>query len=331
MDEYNNYKTHWFEYLEDIRPDLSLQSKKLYAHQLNNIMWDNNIRDFDIIKFITRLTNKALRDKSLKFIILDGSDQSKNQRLSAIRSVLDANKNAIEYKKYNNLSIQLSLVGDLLRKNISEKVGTNIKTKDEEENMTATWDDLNEYAKNYNVLDYQNYLILNLMLNNYEEKDSIKYYVLLRVIEYASLHLWNNKKQPPANKVNYIWLHKNKIYIQHSKTTGGIRRVGNAVINQPIFKTYPLNENIKNIIISYAKKNKIKNKQPIFSLDTNNFSKIIKKLLTPFGNNVNSTMLRKIYENRSVDNNLDANQTYELNKNVDHSIGIAKTFYSKKD
>ena len=43
----------------------------------------------------------------------------------------------------------------------------------------------------------RNYLMLNLMLNNYEEKDELKYYVVLRVIEYASLYVWSNRKSPP--------------------------------------------------------------------------------------------------------------------------------------
>jgi len=333
MNEFNNYKIEWLEYMNDIRPDLSIQSRKLYAHQLNIISYTNDIFhfEFNALKFIIRISNKSLRNKSLDFITLYGSDQTKNQRLSAIRSVLDANKKSIEDKKYNNLDKLLSVVGDTLRKQISQKVGTNIKTKDEEENMKATWDDLNEYAKNYDIEDSENYLILNLMLNNYITINELKYYVLLRVTEYSTLHIWTYKRQPPSNKINYIWLKQNQLFIQHSKTTGGIRRVGNTTINQPSNKIYSINENIKNIVTSYIKKNKIKNDEPLFNINTNQYSILLKTLLKPFGNNVNSTMLRKIYENRKIDNNLDANQTYELNKNLDHSIGIAKTFYSKKD
>ena len=182
----------------------------------------------------------------------------------------------------------------------------------------------------------RDYLILNLMLNNYDEKEDIKYYVLLRVIEYASLRLWNNRKAPPANKQNYIWLFKDSLYIQHSKTTGGVRRVGNSIVKQTSHKIYPLNSKVKGFLLTYIKKFKIKNDEPIFrndkgtnQIDTNYFSKVLKDLLSSFGNNMNSTMLRKIYENRVIDETLNANQTAELNKNVDHSIGVATTFYKK--
>ena len=343
MDSILNFKTQWQEYLTEIRPDLSIQSRKLYASQLNTITMNNNLNDFNPLKFIERLTNKGMRDKTLNFITLDGSDQSKNQRLSAVRNILEANKVSLTPKKHDNLSKLLSSVGDTLRHQITTKAGSNIKTEDEVNNMKVSWSELGEYAKNFapsidNTTGMRDYLILNLMLNNYDEKDGIKYYVLLRVIEYASLRLWSNRKTPPNNKQNYIWLHKNQLYIQHSKTTGGIRRVGSAIIEQPIFKTYYLNEDIKQFLLTYIKKFKIKNNEPIFyndkgthQIDTTYFSKTLKDLLLSFGNNMSSTMLRKIYENRQIDTKLNANQTAELNKASDHSMAVAATFYSKKD
>ena len=343
MNNFNNFKTQYQNYLEEIRPDLSPQSRKLYANQLNTITLDNNLKDFNPLKLIIRLTNKALRNKTLDFITLDGGNQTKNQRLSAVRNVLESHKNEIEKKKYDNLTKLISSVGDSLRNEISIKAGTNIKSEDETNNMRVTWDELGKFAKDFKPsLDsstgMRDYLILNLMLNNYQEKENIKYYVLLRVIEYASLFIWTNRKKPPNNKQNYIWLFKNQLYIQHSKTTGGVMRVGDAVVNQPSFKTYPLNEDIKKFLLTYIKKFKIKNNQPIFyndkgtkQIDNNFFSKILKELLKSFGNNMSSTMLRKIYENRKIEGNLNANQTAELNKYTDHSMEVAATFYSKKD
>ena len=343
MTEFNNFKTQWQDYLTEIRPDLSIQSRKLYASQLNNITSNNNLTVFNPLKFIERLTNKALRNKTLDFITLDGSDQSKNQRLSAVRNILEANKQALAPKKHDNLSKLLSTVGDTLRNKISNKAGTNIKSETEIKNMMVSWDELATFAKNFspsidNSTGMRDYLILNLMLNNYDEKDEIKYNVLLRVIEYASLRLWTNRKTPPNNKQNYIWLHKNQLYIQHSKTTGGIRRVGTTIVDQPLFKTYHLNSDVKEFLLSYIKKFKIKNDEPIFyndkgtkQIDTTYFSKTLKDLLSSFGDNMSSTMLRKIYENRPIDSKLNANQTAELNKATDHSMAVAATFYSKKD
>lgn len=341
MNQFNNFKTQWIEYLEEIRPDLSKQSIKLYGHQLNKISQGNNLTDFNVLKFITRLTNKALRNKSLNFITLDGSNQTKNQRLSAVRNVLEANKDSIDKKKFNNFMLLISTVGDKIRTEITQKAGTNVKTKDEEANMTVTWNELSEFAADFkpsltSSTGMRDYLILNLMLNNYEEIDGIKYNVILRVIEYASLFIWNNKRKPPDNKTNYIYLHNNELYVQHSKTVGGVRRVGSNIVNQKSLATYKLNPKIKEFIKLYIKKNKIKNNEPLFyndkgteQIDSNYFSKILKGLLIKFGNNMNSTMLRKIYENRPLDVKLNANQQALLNKNTDHSLAVANTFYVK--
>ena len=336
-----NFKTQFRNYMDEIRPDLSEQSRKLYANQLNKIFMNNNLNYFNILKFITRLVNKAKREKDLNFILLDGSNQTKNQRLSAVRSLLEANKASLDVKKYNNLYKLLTEVGDELRNQITSKAGTNIKTENEEKNMTVTWNELNEFAENYkpditNLNGMRNYLILNLMLNNYEEKDGLKYYVVLRVIEYASLYVWINRRPPPDNKQNYLYLHRNELYIQHSKTTGGIRRVGNTTTNQRSVATYPLNKKIKEFVLLYIKKMKIKNNEPLFlndkqtkQIDITYYSKILKELLIKFGDNMNSTMLRKIYENREIDTNLNANEKHQLSKQADHSLGIAETYYKK--
>tara|TARA_R110000737_G_scaffold944_1_gene2759 strand:+ start:1056 stop:2054 length:999 start_codon:yes stop_codon:yes gene_type:complete len=327
------YKSLWNNYLDIIRPDLSIQSKKLYSNQLNKIQHHNNLKKFDVSVFIHSLCNKAMKNKSLDFITLDGSEQSKNQRLSAIRNILEANKEIIIAKKYNNLFSLLSSVGEEVRNKISFTAGENKKTEDEENNMKATWDELNEYAIDYvpplySTTGMRDHLILNLLLNNYTETDGVKYFVLLRIIEYSSLLLWTNKKQPPADSNNYIWLDKSKLFIQHSKTTGGVKRVKDVIVQQPKNKIYSLSPRITEIINMYIKSNKLKNGDSIFNTNSATFSKILINLLKKFGDNVNSTMLRKIFENREV-KHLNANQTTEMNKNLDHSVGIVNTYYKK--
>ncbi len=341
MDSTLNYKPQFIEYLESIRSDLSPQSRKLYAHQLDLILMNNNLNSFNPFKFITRLTNKAKRDKSLDFILMHGSNQTKNQRLSAVKSVLVANKESIDKQKYDNLLNLITVIGDKLRYAISNKAGLNIKTEIEEEVLKIKWDTLGKYAKDFKPSltskhGLRNWLILNLMLNNYEEKDDIKYYVLLRVIEYSGLFLWSNKRLPPDDKKNYIYLHDNTLYIQHSKTTGGIRVVSGNTTNQKKVAKYPISADLIEFIKLYLKKLKIKNKEPIFNndnntgqIDPNYFTKTLKELLNPLSPNLNSTMLRKIYENRDLPTNLNANQKYQLNKNLDHSLQIAETFYKK--
>ena len=53
-----NFKPQWEEYLTLIRPDLSEQSRKLYANQLHHITINNGLNDFNPLKTITRLVNK---------------------------------------------------------------------------------------------------------------------------------------------------------------------------------------------------------------------------------------------------------------------------------
>ena len=140
--------------------------------------------------------------------------------------------------------------------------------------------------------------------------------------------LWTNKKQPPADSNNYIWLDKSKLFIQHSKTTGGVKRIKDVIVQQPKNKIYSLSPRITEIIKMYIKSNKLKNGDSIFNTNSATFSKILINLLKKFGDNVNSTMLRKIFENREI-KDLNANQTTEMNKNLDHSIGIVNTYYKK--
>tara|TARA_R100000541_G_scaffold30740_3_gene39677 strand:+ start:739 stop:1767 length:1029 start_codon:yes stop_codon:yes gene_type:complete len=341
MDFSKILKTQWVDYLQHHRAYLSPASHKLYASQIVSISIDNNINEFEPLKFITRMVNKAVRDKSLSYILLDGSEQSQNQRLSAIRNILEINKESLDLKKYNRLADLISIVGDNLRASISKKVGTNIKTPQEENAMTVTWEQINEFAKNYtpevdNINGFRNYLLLNLLVNNWIEKDGIKYYTLLRRIEYASLYVWSSRKKPPTNKRNYIYLYNNQLYIQHSKTTGGVRRVRDKIINQPMVKTYPISEEIKTILVKYIKTFKIKNDQPLFygnkglsQINSVYYSALLKELLEPLNKNLNSTLLRKIYENRPLEKSTNSNETDELMKLADHSLAIAAKYYKK--
>ena len=208
------------------------------------------------------------------------------------------------------------------------------KTEKELKAMTTSWEDLEDFADKYHSLSPtadRDYIMLNLLLNNYEIKDDIKYNVLLRTIEYATLHLWTTKRKPPSDHMNYLWINKNLLYIQHSKTTGGIKTTG----RQAIFKTYPVSENIMDKIKIYIKTNKIKNKEPLFRneqnapIGNNYFGKILKHLLKPLNDNLTIGMIRKIYENRPLPDNLTGNQLKLLNKLVDHSMEVAQIYYKK--
>jgi hypothetical protein len=203
----------------------------------------------------------------------------------------------------------------------------------------VSWDDLVNFVNNYEdttTNGLRNKLMLNLMINNFEEREGIKYNVILRVIEYASLILWTGKRKPPADGKNYIWLTNNTLYIQHSKTVGGVKRVGNVIVNQVPLKIFPISNKIMDILNEYIKVFKIKNKEPIFygnkgktQIDSNYFSLILKNILTPLGPKINSTIIRKIYDNREL-KGINANVKNEIAKMVDHSIGISENYYKKK-
>ena len=334
-----DFTSQFTDYFNHIRPDLSEQSKKLYGRQLAAISSFSKFNKFEPLKLVMRLVNKSLRNKNLDSVVLSGALQSQNQRISAFRNLIDANKDSIGELKYSKITELVSTIGDKIRSQISKNAGENKKSADEEINMVS-WDDLVSFVNDYDATSsngLRNKLMLNLMINNFEEREKIKYHVILRVIEYASLYLWTGKRKPPDDGKNYIWLFPQRLYIQHSKTTGGVKRVGNVIVNQPKVKIYPISKNVTDILIDYLKAFKIKNKEPIFygnkgetQIDPNYYTLILKNLLTPLGPKINSTIIRKIYDNRTFGKDINANVKNEIAKMVDHSIGISENYYKKK-
>ena len=333
-----NERNEWINYLNDIRPDLSDGSRKAYATQLVRISLLNNLKQTSPIFLLVRLANKSIRDRSLKFIFGEvESNQTKNLRVASVLAILKESKSNMDENKYKKLLNTLKSVGAELREEIQEANGNNEKTEKEIKAMTTSWDDLENFARTYHSLTPtadRDYIMLNLLLNNYEVKDDIKYNVLLRTIEYATLHIWSTKRKPPNDHKNYLWIFKNLLYIQHSKTVGGIKTNG----RQAASKSYPVSEDIMDKIKIYIKTNKLKNKEPLFWNDgrpqpsplTNNyFGKIVKDLLAPLNDHLTIGMIRKIYENRPIPQNLTGNQLKLLNKLVDHSAEVAQIFYKK--
>ncbi len=328
-------RNEWIEYLNNVRPDLSSGSKRAYATQLVKISALNNLKETSPLFLLNRLANKTIRDRTLKFIFGEiNSNQTKNLRLAAVLSILKESKPSMEQKKYSKLFSTLKSTGTILREEITEANGKNEKSEEEIKAMTTTWEQLENFASSYHSLTPtadRDYIMLNLLLNNFEVKDDIKYNVLLRTIEYATLHIWTNKRKPPNDHKNYLWIAKNLLYIQHSKTTGGIKSNG----RQLTYKTYPVSEALMEKIKAYIKTNKLKNKEPLFwneantPLSNNYFGRIIKELLKPLNDHLTVGMIRKIYENRPLPDNLTGNQLKMLNKLVDHSMEVAQIFYKK--
>ena len=124
-----------------------------------------------------------------------------------------------------------------------------------------------------------------------------------------------------------------KIYYIYNilKLVGGIKTSG----KQATSKTYPVAEKIMDKIKIYIKTNKLKNKQRLFwnendtVVSNNYFGKILKDLLKPLNDHLTIGMIRKIYENRPLPDNLTGNQLKLLNKLVDHSMEVAQIFYKK--
>ena len=330
-----NTRNEWIEYLTELRPDLSAGSKKAYGSQLVKISLMNNIKDPTPLSLLNRLANKVIRDRSLKFIFGDlTSNQSRNLRIASVLSILKENKANINPKKYKKLFETLKKVGKELRDVITEESGNNEKSEKEIKAMTTTWSDLENFASSYHSLNStadRDYIILNLILNNYEVKDDIKYNVLLRLIEYATLHIWTSSRKPPNDHKNYLWIPKNLLYIQHSKTVGGIKTNG----RQATYKTYPVSNEIMDKIKIYIKTNKLKKSEQLFRngngtpMTNNFFGKLLKELLKPLNDNLTIGMVRKIYENRPIPENLTGNQLKMLNQLVDHSMEVAQIFYKK--
>ena len=304
-------------YFDEIRPNLSTQSKKLYGKQLEKVFIYSKMKKFEPLKLTIRIVNQSIKNKNLDMIILEeGGLQSQNQRLSAFRNMLENNEKDIPKIKYDKVSKMIT---------------------DKEINMIP-WENLTEFVENMSdntKMELRNKLILNLMINNYKVIDNQKYNVLLRVIEYQTLNLWTNKKPPPNDKENYLWLKELPIlYIQHSKTIGGVKRVGNESVEQVKLKTFPISKNVIEILKKYIKEFKIKNKNILFFgpdgevMKNPYFRNILTTELKTLAPNITSTIIRKIYENKEITLK-NANDKMIFNKLVDHSMAIAEVFYHK--
>tara|TARA_R110000803_G_scaffold53889_1_gene110444 strand:- start:822 stop:1811 length:990 start_codon:yes stop_codon:yes gene_type:complete len=325
-------------YFDEIRPNLSTQSKKLYGKQLEKVFIYSKMKKFEPLKLTIRIVNQSIKNKNLDMIILEeGGLQSQNQRLSAFRNMLENNEKDIPKIKYDKVSKMITDKGNEIRNEISNIAGKNVKTNDEEINMIP-WEKLTEFVENMpdnTKMELRNKLILNLMINNYKVIDNQKYNVLLRVIEYQTLNLWTNKKSPPNDKQNYLWLkEKPLLYIQHSKTIGGVKRVGNESVEQVKLKTFPISKNVIEILKKYIKEFKIKNKNILFFgpdgevMKNPYFRNILTTELKTLAPNITSTIIRKIYENKEITLK-NANDKMIFNKLVDHSMAIAEVFYHK--
>ena len=325
-------------YFDEIRPNLSTQSKKLYGKQLEKVFIYSKMKKFEPLKLTIRIVNQSIKNKNLDMIILEeGGLQSQNQRLSAFRNMLENNEKDIPKIKYDKVSKMITDKGNEIRNEISSIAGKNVKTNDEEINMIP-WEKLTEFVENMpdnTKMELRNKLILNLMINNYKVIDNQKYNVLLRVIEYQTLNLWTNKKSPPNDKQNYLWLkEKPLLYIQHSKTIGGVKRVGNESVEQVKLKTFPISTNVIEILKKYIKEFKIKNKNILFFgpdgevMKNPYFRNILTTELKTLAPNITSTIIRKIYENKEITLK-NANDKMIFNKLVDHSMAIAEVFYHK--
>lgn len=325
-------------YFDEIRPNLSTQSKKLYGKQLEKVFIYSKMKKFEPLKLTIRIVNQSIKNKNLDMIILEeGGLQSQNQRLSAFRNMLENNEKDIPKIKYDKVSKMITDKGNEIRNEISNIAGKNVKTNDEEINMIP-WEKLTEFVENMpdnTKMELRNKLILNLMINNYKVIDNQKYNVLLRVIEYQTLNLWTNKKSPPNDKQNYLWLkEKPLLYIQHSKTIGGVKRVGNESVEQVKLKTFPISTNVIEILKKYIKEFKIKNKNILFFgpdgevMKNPYFRNILTTELKTLAPNITSTIIRKIYENKEITLK-NANDKMIFNKLVDHSMAIAEVFYHK--
>ena len=341
MNDELNAQTSWKDYMESIRPDLSSNSIKIYFKILEKISLLNKVNDINPHKLAKKLINKSMRDSKLTFITEHFKSLSAaNQAISTVRNLINAEAIDLDPKKVARIQTNLSLVGDDIRAAISENAGNNIKSESEEKNMKVSWNELEEFAKDYhvgmgNMIHFRNKVMLNLIFNNSIEKDGIKYNVILRPLEYATLRLWTNAKPPPADGENYIWVKQSAIIIQNSKTVGGVKKIANVIVNQKKMKRFPLNADLLELISTYSKTLKIKNKQRLFYIDSMSsplspsyFGSKVKQLLTKFGDNISMNVVRKIYESR-VKPEMNGNQLlYEQSLN-DHSLSTSAIFYKK--
>tara|TARA_E500000318_G_scaffold17570_1_gene17817 strand:+ start:915 stop:2051 length:1137 start_codon:yes stop_codon:yes gene_type:complete len=361
------YRGYFEEYLTERVPTLKSNSIKLYSRSISLVAVALLPEDSDTINI--ELFLEALRDQyktdidEIDCIEIDlgGNLNNNNSLINAVAKLLETYSATEELDdKLSRLLEHIRTRSKCLRDRIAETKSRNHKTEEEEKHMRPfkeyvkvaedlfkEYEEAVEKSKEVDPIEegyksflpkkkFRDYILVTLILLNRTEEEGITLHSILRLVEYTDLTLWTLKKKPPMDGKNYLSLHHSKIFLQHSKTTGGMSGLKK---KQPKLKEFTIfNSKIIDMIKLYVLVYNVANNQPLFTtsysksdttipLNKTALSKLLKVIFSSISPHTTIGLIRKAYDSQKRDMNgkLEISSA-RLN---DHTLETISTFYKK--
>lgn len=360
-----NYKLYFNSWLKENAQRLSLNSIKLYSRSISLVavhLLPESQEDIDLNIMLKALEDSYdLTKDTLPNIEIDKNLNNVNTLLNAIAKLIRMAANIGDISdKLKVMEEHIKRRSINLRDTIADIKSNNSLSKMEEENMkpfdqyvkvakelfddyknalkkAKEHEDFDEGVRTYlPKLKMRNTILVSLILLNKTTVQGLVMHSILRLVEYTDLYLWSSKDKPPMDGKNYFSIQDRVIFLQHNKTTGGLK-FGEVV--QPTFKKFKIfNKQIVDMIKLYSEIYDIKNNTPLFTsthlsgkkdlpLNKTALSKLLKVIFSSVADHTTIGLIRKAYDNRNL--KLTHNQFKKTAKLNDHSVQTVQTFYKK--
>lgn len=360
-----NYKLYFNSWLKEHAQRLSPNSIKLYSRSISLVaihLLPESQEDINLTVMLKALEDSYdLSKDSLPNIEIDTNLNNVNTLLNAIGKLIRMASNVGDISdKLKILEEHIKKRSISLRDTIADIKSNNSKSEMEQDNMKPFEDYVKvaqeifqEYkssikkAKEYEdfeeavrslvpKLKFRNAILVTLILLNKTKVEGVLMHSILRLVEYTDLYLWTSKDKPPMDGKNYFSIKDRVIYLQHNKTTGGLKF---GEIIQPTFKKFKIfNKQIVDMIKLYSEIYEINNNTPLFTsttlsakgdlpLNKTALSKLLKVIFSSIADHTTIGLIRKSYDNRNLQ--LTHKQFKKTAKLNDHSVETIQTFYKK--
>lgn len=367
LNRFKIYRDYFIQYLTENSPRLKPNSIKLYSRSVSLVavaLLADDHKSINIDLFLEALKdqyNVDIDELDCIEIDLGGNLNNNNSLINAVAKVLETHSNIAELdKKLSRLLEHIRTRSKCLRDKIADTKARNHKTEEEEKHMRPFKEYVDiaeelieeyklavEKSKEIDPIEegyksflpkkkFRDYILVALILLNRTETEGITLHSILRLVEYTDLILWTLKKKPPMDGKNYFSLHHSKIFLQHSKTTGGMVGLDK---KQPKLKQFTIfNPEIIDMIKLYVAIYDIGNNKPLFTtsyskgdmdvpLNKTALSKLLKVIFSSITPHTTIGLIRKAYDSqrRKMSGKVEISSA-KLN---DHSLETIATFYKK--
>ena len=362
-----NYKKYFIEWFEKNAPSLSQSSVKLYSRSVALLaihLIPPSEKDIDIDKMLNAVSMAYdLDDEDLSAFSFDDNLNNLNTNLNGLGKLIKVAKMSMDDfpEKLIVLEEHIRKVSVNIREEIIRIKGSQKKNEQEEQNMKPFNKYVEEAEKLFNEykqaikkakaepdfeegirsflpkLKFRNIILVSLILLNKMKMEGKTLHSILRLVEYTDLILWKEKEKPPADKKNYFSIPDKVIYIQHNKTTGGLKTDGKMQSSLKKFRIY--NKKIVDMIELYDKVYEIGHNEPLFTsthatngrrvpLNKTALSKLLNVIFQDIADHTTIGLIRKSYDTTYY-NKLNWNQKKKSAKLNDHSPEVVETYYNK--